>query len=62
MIYFTNQYAKIWEIKMSEKYADLRISTHTLQLAAVAAVMQLFPNTTDISTGITKAVIVIGNT
>ena len=27
MIYFTNQYAKIWEIKMSEKYADLRIST-----------------------------------
>ena len=36
--------------------------THTLQLAAVAAVMQLFPNTTDISTGITKAVIVIGNT
>lgn len=27
MIYFTNQYAKIWEIKMNEKYADVRIST-----------------------------------
>lgn len=27
MIYFTNQYAKLWEIKMNEKYADVRIST-----------------------------------
>ena len=27
MIYFTKQYAKIFDIKMSEKYADIRIGT-----------------------------------